>query len=141
MPFPDCGPVDDKPWRAVGTLSARDVARGFGDSSYDPSDPVLHEQTIAFISRAMVRQGWWQRQPDNPALYPPVTADSGHREDIAIGVRYAGPVPDTNAIGEDRAAWSTPGTREWFALVLWTARDRHFRLETLPRVIVMGRER
>jgi uncharacterized repeat protein (TIGR02543 family) len=132
VPFSDRGPVDDELWAAVGTLAARGVARGYGDGTYDPTGPVLQVQTIAFITRAMVGQGWWQEQPDNPALYPGVPAASGHREDIATWVRYAGLIPGTSATDERWPAWSVPAEREWFALALWTALDRQFRVATLP---------
>ena len=108
------------------------IARGYADGTYDPTGPVLHIQTIAFNSRAMVEQGWWQAQPDNPVLYPTIPASSGHREDIATWVRYAGPVPGMNTTTGDWSVWATPAERGWFALALWTAFDQHAQTERLP---------
>jgi uncharacterized repeat protein (TIGR02543 family) len=132
VPFSDRGPTDDELWAAVGTLAARGVARGYPDGTYDPTGPVLHIQTIAFITRAMVAQGWWTAQGDDPALYPAIPAATGHRGDIATWVYYAGPVPGTAGTGGDWPGWDTPATRASFALALWTALDQQFNVAQLP---------
>lgn len=123
--FADRQGVDDELWRAVGTLAARGVARGYEDGTYRPLDPVLHVQAVSFVTRAMVAAGYWQPQPDDPTLYPNVSADSGHREDLATFVHYAGPIPGTGT-GAAWAAWDQPATRAWFAQLLWQALDRQF---------------
>jgi hypothetical protein len=126
--FADQSGVDDELWRAVGILAARGVARGYEDGTYRPLDPVLHIQAVSFIARAMVAAGHWQPQPDDVTLYPAVPADSGHREDLATFVHYAGSIP-----GTDRASpwtgpegWDQPATRAWFAQLLWQALDSYF---------------
>jgi len=119
-PFPDRGSVDAALWRNVGTLAARNVARGYADGTYDPTGAVLYAQVISFITRAMVAEGIWQPQPDNPALYPNVPAGSGHRQDLATYTYYAGAVPGTTATGA-WAGWAQPATRGWFAQALYQA--------------------
>jgi hypothetical protein len=118
--FPDRGSVDANLWRNVGTLAYYNVARGYQDGTYKPTNDVLYAQTISFITRAMVTQGYWVQQPDNPALYPNVPASSGHREDLATFVYYAGAVPGTNATA-NWDGWNRPSTRAWFAQALWQA--------------------
>ncbi len=125
-PFPDQGEVDGELWQAVGTLNHFDVARGFPDGTYNPTDPVLRAQAISFIARAMVARGYWQPQPDNPALYPEVPVGSGHRGDIATYVHYAGALPGFPQ-GQPLVGWDGAGNRAWFAQALWQALDSYFR--------------
>ncbi len=122
-PFPDRGEVDADLWRNVGTIAARGVARGYQDGTYGPLQPVLHVQVISFVTRAMIARQLWQPQPDEAALYPNVPASSGHREDLATFVHYAGAIPDrpATAAWDD---WDTPASRGWFARVLWQALER-----------------
>jgi hypothetical protein len=120
VPFSDRNGVDDELWAAIGILASRDVARGYGDGTFDTTGPVLNAQAIAFVTRAMVAAGRWQEQPDDPALYPQVPASSGHRQDLATYVHYAGPVRGTGATS-DFSAWDQPASRAWFAFVLWRA--------------------
>src|SRR5262249_38214743 len=94
-PFPDRGPVDDDLWRNVGTLARYGVARGYQDGTYNPTGDVLYAQVASIITRAMVTQGRWTFQPDDPALYPNVPADSGHRQDLTTYIHYAGALPGT----------------------------------------------
>ena len=124
-PFPDRGPVDGDLWRNVGTLAYYNVARGYQDGKYRPTNPVLYAQTISFITRAMVTKGYWAQQPDNPALYANVPAASGHREDIATYYTHAGALPGTNPAAPWQA-WDQPSTRGWFAQALWQALNSHF---------------
>ena len=121
--FPDRGSVDSNLWRNVGTLAFYNVARGFPDGTYKPTNPVLHAQTISFITRAMVTKGHWQPQSDNPALYPNVPASSGHREDLATYHAHAGAVPGSDPFAA-WPEWNQPSTRGWFAQALWQAFTR-----------------
>jgi uncharacterized repeat protein (TIGR02543 family) len=129
--FPDRGSVDADLWRNVGTLAFYNVARGYQDGSYKPTNPVLYAQTISFITRAMVAQGYWQQQSDDPALYPNVPASSGHRADLATYVTHAGAVPGTSqTVGWGN--WDRPSSRSWFAQALWQALDSHFGQDRVP---------
>lgn len=130
-PFGDRGGVDDELWRAVGTLAYYEVARGYGNGTYGTLDPVLHVQTIAFITRAMVRQGHWSWQPDNPALFSMIPASTGHRSDLATYVHYVGPPPGTDPLAA-WPAWDTPATRAWFASALWQALDGFYGTPRTP---------
>ena len=130
-PFSDRGAVDDELWRAVGTLAHYEVARGYGDGTYGTLDPVLQVQTIAFITRGMVRRGLWVWQPDDAALFPSIPASSGHRVDFATYVHYVGPPPDSDRAGA-WADWESPATRGWFARALWQALDGTYGGSILP---------
>lgn len=130
-PFSDRGAVDDELWRAVGTLAHYEVARGYGDGTYGTLDPVLQVQTVAFITRAMVRRGLWVWQPDDAALFPAIPASSGHRVDFATYVHYVGPPPDSDRSG-DWVTWDTPATRGWFARALWQTLDGTFGTPRIP---------
>ena len=121
--FPDRGNVDDDLWRNVGTLAYYNVARGYQDGKYRPTAPVLNAQVISFVTRPMVAQGYWTPQPDDSGLYPNVPAGSGHREDLATYVAYAGAVPGGGASDAAWAGWDEPSTRAWHAEVLWRALD------------------
>ena len=120
-PFPDQGYVDADLWRDVGTLNHYGVARGYPDGRYRPTANVLRVQTISFIARAMVAQGRWVQQPDNPSLYPNVPAGSGHRADLATYATYVGLVPGTSSATQGWGDWDQPATRGWFAEALWQA--------------------
>jgi hypothetical protein len=124
-PFTDQGEVDAELWRNVGTLAHYGVAQGYGDGTFGPTDSILRAQAISFITRAMVNKGYWQPQPDNPALFDNVPASSGHRQDIATYIHYAGPTPDGSVTGPF-AEWDQPGTRAGFARALWRAMDSYF---------------
>ncbi|HEY8600867.1 MAG TPA: S8 family serine peptidase [Thermomicrobiales bacterium] len=130
-PFSDRNGVDDGLWRSVATLAAYDVARGYGDGTYGTLDPVLQIQTIAFITRAMVREGRWVAQSDNPALFPAIPDSSGHREDLATFVHYAGAPPGT-ALGGNWATWDIASSRAWFATALWQALDSYYNADRTP---------
>lgn len=117
--FTDRRQVDDELWRDVGTLAYYNVALGFGDGTYGPTDPVLYVQMISFIARAMVRKGFWQQQSDDPNIYPNVSASSGHRADVATYAHYVGPVPDTDVQTQDFPNWDQSAPRGWCARALW----------------------
>lgn len=129
--FPDRGPVDDELWRQVGTLDFYGVARGYSDAAtcasagttapcYIPLDSVSNVQTISFITRAMVRLGYWTQQSDNPSLYPNIPADSGHRTDLATYVHYLGAIPGTSP-SQNWTSYDQPASRAFFALAEWQA--------------------
>jgi hypothetical protein len=129
--FPDRGSVDGDLWRNVGTLAFYGVAKGYPDGSYKPTAPVLNAQVISFVTRAMVARGSWQAQPDDPALYPNVPANSGHRADLATYAYYAGTVPGTQPAA-GWGGWAQPSTRGWFALAQWQALDSYFGVDRVP---------
>jgi len=126
--FPDRGVVDADLWRNVGTLAYYDVARGYQDGTYQPTGTVLYAQTVSFITRALVRIGYWQQLPDDPTIYPNIPSSSGHRADIATYVAYAGPLPGAPSTPQQWSGWDQPSTRAWFAMTLWQA----IRPVTLP---------
>jgi alpha-tubulin suppressor-like RCC1 family protein len=141
-PFSDRGTIDPDLWRNVGTLAHYDVARGYKPETcralglatpcYGPTDPVLHAQVISFITRGMVAKGYWQMQPDAPSWYPNVPADSGHRQDIATYVHYAGTLPGTKLRVQDWVGYDQPATRGWFAEAEWRALNSYFGLDRVP---------
>jgi PKD repeat protein len=124
-PFTDGGGIAPELWDAVATLAARGIARGYDADTYGPNDQVLQAQAISLIARTMVAQGYWQYQPDNPALYPAVPASAGHRVDLATFAHYAGALPDVPT-DQPFAAWNQPATRGWFARALWQALDSYW---------------
>ena len=89
-PFSDQGTVDADLWRNVGTLAFYGVARGFGDGTYQPTGNVAHAQAISLITRSMIAKGYWVAQPVDPARIPGIPAASGHQQDLATFVHYAG---------------------------------------------------
>jgi alpha-tubulin suppressor-like RCC1 family protein len=129
--FPDRGSVDANLWRNVGTLAYYGVAKGYQDGSYKPTAPVLNAQVISFVTRAMEARGYWQAQPDDPAVYPNVPASSGHRADLATYAFYAGAVPGTEAAA-GWGGWAQPSTRGWFALAQWQALNSYFSVDRVP---------
>ena len=58
-------------------------------------------------------------------------ASSGHREDLATYVHYAGAIYGT-APTEPWAAWDWHATRGWFAQALWQALDSYFGDDRVP---------
>jgi len=132
--FSDQGVVDNDLWTAVRTLAHYQVAKGYGDNTYHPTDELLHIQAISVISRAMVARGYWSETTvDDGTIYPNVPVSSGHRLDLLTFVHNAGAVPDrpTNgaAIWGD---WDTPASRGWFARVLWQALNAKFGVNPSP---------
>lgn len=136
--FSDRGPVDGDLWRNVGALAFYNVARGYKAETcgalkvaapcYGPTDEVVYAQVISFITRGMVAKGYWQQQPENPALYPNVPADSGHRQDIATYVHYAGVLPGTSSATQNWSGYDQPAPRAWFAEAEWRALSSYFNL-------------
>ena len=78
------------------------------------------------------QKGYWTLQPDDPALYPNIPVDSGHRQDIATYVHYAGALPGTDTTSTAWIAWDQPSTRAWFAEAEWRALDTYFRFQPVP---------
>jgi hypothetical protein len=130
-PFIDRGGIDADLWRNVGTLAYYGVAYGYGGGIFAPTDEVTRAQTISFITRAMVAEGYWQYQRDDPALFPAVPATSGHRIDLATYAHYLGSPPDLGA-GVPFADWDQPATRSWFARALWQVLDGLLGATRLP---------
>ena len=79
--FSDLSSVDDELQNAVRILADQDVARGFGDGTYQPVGPIAQAQIISLITRAMIAKGYWTLQSDNSS-FPNVPVASGHRRDI-----------------------------------------------------------
>ncbi len=117
--FADRDAVDADLWRDVGTLAARGVARGFADGTYHPTEAVIQAQTVSLIARGMIARGYWQAQPIDPNLYGSILTGTGHEQDVATYVHYAGVLADTTT--GQWSAWRVPATRQWFAEVLWQA--------------------
>lgn len=132
--FSDQGVVDNDLWAAVGTLNFYRVARGYGDSTFHPTDDLLHAQAVSIVTRAMVARGYWTAATtDNGTIYPNVPNASGHRLDLVTFVGNAGAIPDRpTANGAAWDDWNTPASRGWFALVLWQALNATFGVNTGP---------
>ncbi len=125
--FTDQGSVDAALWRNVSTLAVYKVAKGFGDGTFSPTGPVLYEQVLLFISRAMQQKGYWVQQPDNAAYFPNLpngsAAEQADRRDIVTYVYYTqklGGVPDFPETG-NFTKWDQPAPRVWFAQALYRA--------------------
>lgn len=121
--FADRGDVDGDLWRNVGTLAHYGVARGYADGTFQPTTAVNRVQVISLITRAMVAKGEWQLRSDDGTRYPNIPASSGHRQDLATYVAYAGPLPDTTTTAA-YGGWDQPADRAWVARVLWAALNR-----------------
>jgi alpha-tubulin suppressor-like RCC1 family protein len=130
-PFSDRNGIDETLWRNVGTLAHYGVAFGYTGSActqrntpspcFGPTDKVTQAQTISFVTRAMVKKGYWVQQPDNPSLYPNLPASSGHRADMATYMHYVeGTLPGTSNASQ-WANWAQPASRGWFSEALWNA--------------------
>lgn len=125
-PFIDRNGLDAALWRAVGTLYYYNVGRGYDGVVFGPTDGVTKAQTISFFTRAMVLNGYWVQQPDNPAVYPNVPTSSGHRNDIATYVFYAGTVPGTGSTGQSWSDWNAFASRQWFSEAEWKGLNDFF---------------
>jgi len=138
--FSDRNGVDDELWQAVGILATRGVVNGYGDGTFGTTSPVLNAQVIAFITRAMVKKGLWQFQPDNGTIYPNVPQSSGHRQDLVTYVHYAGAVrgtanttttfdgttdPSDGTTGPFNG-WNATSSRAYFAFALWQALQSYY---------------
>lgn len=144
MAFTDRQGIVQELWDNVCVLADYGVALGYRPAScaernlaypcFGPLDRVTHVQTIAFITRAMVRMGYWQNQPPRPGLYGGVLDGTGHEVDVATYLYYTqgfGGVPDYPATGGFPAVHD-PASRAWFARALWTALDSHFSIDRVP---------
>jgi len=125
--FTDQGPVDSAIWRNVGALASYGIVKGYADGTFDPTGPVLYQQVVLFISRAMQQKGHWVQQPDNAAYFPNLPGGSVReqedRRDIVTYVHYTqnlGGVPHFPATG-NFTKWDQPASRAWFAQALYRA--------------------
>jgi hypothetical protein len=120
--FSDQGAIDNELWNSVRVLADRSVARGFGDGTYRPTQPVAQVQAVSLITRAMVNAGKWANQPDAGTLYPDVPAASGARTDVVTYDHYVGFV--SYAANKGAGGWTTwaqPSNRQGMALIVWDA--------------------
>ncbi len=138
--FGDRNGVDDELWQAIGILATRGVVTGYGDGTFGTTSPVLNAQVISFITRAMVKKGLWQFQPDNGTIYPNVPQSSGHRQDLVTYVHYAGAVRGTanTTTGSDGKivppdgttgpfnGWDATSSRAYFAFALWQVLQSYY---------------
>jgi endoglucanase len=126
--FPDrcdgSGCVDDALWRNVGALASRGVAQGYEDGTYNPRGQVLYGQTILFISRGLVDQGYWTLQPDNTRLFTNVPGGTDRekkdRQSLVTYLHYTGAIPG-QASNSTFSNFDQPAPRAWFALALYRA--------------------
>jgi hypothetical protein len=114
-PFSDQGVVDNDLWRNVGTLAFYNVARGYGDGTYNPTGDVLQAQIISFITRGMESLGCWHEVGVDGGQYSAVPASSGHRPDVLTYYFYVGTIDEVDSTF---SSWDQPGSRGWFAVVL-----------------------
>ncbi|MFN8540741.1 MAG: S-layer homology domain-containing protein [Thermomicrobiales bacterium] len=122
-PFVDGAGISPGLWRNVGTLAYYGVAYGYDPTHFAPTDRVTQAQTISFITRAMVKKGFWTKVTvDQPNLFPNVTFASGHRWDLLTFYAYVGAPPDSTPAAA-WGTWQTPATRGWFARALQQAMD------------------
>lgn len=126
-------PTDDiELWGRVATLqhygvvsgytAESCVAQGKGVPCYGPLDSVLKAQAISFVTRAMVKKGYWEARSADPNLYGGALAGTGHEADAATYWYYTrgrGGVPDYPEVGP--FPLGDAATRGWFARLLWTA--------------------
>ncbi len=125
------GCVDDELWNSVAVTAFFQVARGYDDSTYRPFDQVANIQAVAFITRTMVKLGYWQFQPDNTQIYPNIDAGTGHRIDISTYYFYVGAVPGTNPVNNWNE-WDQNSTRAYFAGIYWQAYQSYFGVDRMP---------
>ena len=129
--FPDrcdsSGCVDGALWRNVGALASRGVSQGFEDGTYNPRSAVLYGQTILFISRGLVKQGYWTLQPDNAKYFTNVPAGSARQQEdrqflatYLFYTRNLGGIPGQGSTATF-SGFDQPAPRAWFALALYRA--------------------
>jgi hypothetical protein len=114
--FSDRGDIDASLWNDVRVLADRNVARGFGDGSFDPTGTVTQGQWLSLIARAMVAKGLWQNQPDTGCL-PGTPATGQDRQDL---VNYCYYLPDLPTLVQ-ASGYTAPATRSLVAVLLWRA--------------------
>ncbi|MFN8516444.1 MAG: S-layer homology domain-containing protein [Thermomicrobiales bacterium] len=116
--FVDRGGLVASLWRNIGTLQHYGVASGYDGVHFGPNNDVTYAQTISFITRTMVKKGYWVNRPDAPQIFPGVPA--AHDLDIRTFEYYTGNTP--SGPGPWSAAqWNSGATRGWFARALWAA--------------------
>ena len=117
--------VDAQLWANVSALAFHNVARGYDPATFAPFDNISTVQMVSLVTRGMVARGYWADQPERADIYPNVPADSGHRQDLATYVHYAGALPLADMFySYPLPGWDQPTNRATFADVLWQALDR-----------------
>ena len=129
--FTDQNGLDPNLWRDVAALRHYGVALGYTQADcatkgkaypcYGPNDQVTYAQTISFITRTMVKKGYWQNQPGGAPPYSGVP--TAHADDVrtyhyytqGFGGVATGPGPWSEA------RWNDGATRGWFAQALSVA--------------------
>jgi hypothetical protein len=117
--FADRKGLDGNLWRNVGTLQHYGVANGYDGVNFGPNDEVTYAQTISFITRTMVKKGYWVNQPSAPQLFAGVPP--GHDIDVRTFAYYAGGEIPNGPGAWNAAQWNSGATRGWFAQALWAA--------------------
>ena len=115
--------------------TAANLRYSYRDGSYDPTGPVLHAQAVSFVTRAMIRKGYWTLQEDNAAYYTALPTASGHRQDAVTYHFYAGNILGTAAPTDPwngPTGYDQPSTRTYFAQVLWQAYSSYFSVNHIP---------
>lgn len=128
--------IDPELWNFAAVLNAHGIALGYSDAAtcspqpapcYDPRAVVTFAQGVSFITRTMVDKQYWAQQPIDPNLYGGVLNGTGHEQDFATYLHYAGVPPDFPVSGHFTKAQLTAGSdRSWFARTLWKALDSYF---------------
>ena len=84
-----------------------------------------------FVARECPTRGFNRQPPTCHELPPPA---SGHRQNLATYVYYAGAVPGTvaNAPWDGPGGWDQPTSRSYSARVLWQAYGSYFSTNHIP---------
>lgn len=115
--FTDQGTVDSELWNDVDILADYDVARGFGDGTYQPTASIVQGQIISLVTRAMVAKGYWQYQNDD-GTFPQIPPSSGHRVDVITFNFYTNGALASFFSG---ANYASPAERRFVARVAYEA--------------------
>jgi hypothetical protein len=147
---------DGELWGRVATLQHYQVAQGYaaetclaqGKASpcFGPLDTVTYGQVLLFVSRAMIKHGYWTLQPDDRALFPelngmgdPADRATQDHQVLVTYLHYVGSMPDVNTTpgvafsvqtsGQPAAGWGDAAPRAWFTRAFWPALDGYFAVD------------